>query len=895
MNTMRWTIIFSMLTSVLAHGGQKTSSPEHPMLSDFDRCSYVTFGADPRTQVVVHWGTADDEPSVVAYGTTPSMPETASVPGNCANHHLPLTGLTPGTLYYYSVVGKPYSGTFRTAPDSYEPFKFVAFGDNRSNHDDHQAVVDAIDAEPDVRFVLNVGDLVSDGSSTDDWEMFFTVEQDLLADHIVMIARGNHDLSYYPWDDDPLEVLFDFENYGSFDYGDVHFVWLNTEDDLDTQTTWLIYNLALARDNPAIHWIVVWLHRPPFSAGNHGNNDDVRDAFVSVFKRFGVSVVFAGHDHDYERSLPVGGTIYIVTGGGGAPLYDVGIGENTAFSLTTLEYCLVEVDSLTMRILAKNPDGEVIDSVFLHRGPHLIRPVLAVPALTCPPDSFLVVFESQTQPDLIRFGLVSFDSSTSVIVSHGSITADSSNEYTTFYSTYCYLPYSFDPGLYDLFVETSTGLMDYADNAVMVYPESMDTFNIIHITDTHYGSTEEHTNNLLHALALCDLLNPEFVLITGDICDNGKRREYYELLPYLKKMHIPLFLIPGNHDYSQEWEGIDTYKDMISKVLNYSFDYGDKHFVMLDSGPDDGFPYYHCYGFTEEQLSYLEADLSAHTDASIKIIGFHGPVFDELTPDEHGVDEFVNLCTTYGVNLALAGHTHYNKVFTADGERQDGSRWENPPQPLFIQTASCAKNETFTPRTDFRLIPIAGDEIPFITVDDDGDGYREAETAWDIWKISIDYQYNSDSTGATLIVSNQHYEDFTNCRAYFSMNPAYSYSVSGGEIEYTGTNGDIIVSFDLPARATDTIRVNCSLFVADISKIEDFNINITPNPFNGVCRITIPEGYTAAIYDQSGRAIESFSEPQHLWRPPEGLPSGVYFVRAGDGKHTLSRKILYIR
>ena len=81
----------------------------------------------------------------------------------------------------------------------------------------------------------------------------------------------------------------------------------------------------------------------------------------------------------------------------------------------------------------------------------------------------------------------------------------------------------------------------------------------------------------------------------------------------------------------------------------------------------------------------------------------------------------------------------------------------------------------------------------------------------------------------------------------------------------------------------------------DISKIEDISINITPNPFNGVCRITIPEGYTAAIYDQSGRAVESFSEPQHLWRPLKNLPSGVYFVRAGDGKRTLSRKILYIR
>ncbi len=881
----------------VVYAGQAKESATQPMLSDFDRGCYTTFGADPRTQVVVHWGTADDEPSAVAYGLTVDMPDTVRG-GETANHHILLSGLIPGQTYYYSIVGKPYSGEFHTAPDGYESFKFVVFGDNRSNHEDHQAVVDAICSEPDVRFVLNVGDMVSNGGSTDDWEMFFNIESELLARHIMMPTRGNHDWSYYPWDDDPMEMLFNYQSYGSFDYSDVHFVWLNTEDDLDDQRIWLISDLSGARADPDIHWIVVWLHRPPFSTGEHGDNEDVRDAFVDVFKRFGVNFVFCGHDHDYERTLPVGGTYYVVTGGGGAPLYDVGVGANTAFSLRTLEYCLVEVDSFRMTLVVKNPAGEVVDSVSVNRGPHIIRPDLPVPALTCPPDSFLVVFESQIPPEMIRFGIVAPDSSSSRVLSWGAVSADSSNEYTTFYSVWCYLPYTVDPGLYDFFIETSSGLLDYAYNAVMVYPEYKDTFSFIHITDTHYGSGAEHTNNLVHALEICDILNPEFVLITGDITDNGKRREYYEFLPLLRKMHIPVFLVPGNHDHYQEWEGIDTYRDIVSPILDYSFDYGNHHFVMVNTGPDDGFPYYHCYGLTDEQLSWLEYDLSAADAAETKIIGLHGPVFDELTPNEHGMDQLVGMCVAHRVNLVLAGHTHYNKVFTADGERHSSGNWSYPPEPLFVQTASCAKNETFTPRTDFRYIFIMGDSIPPITVDDDGDGNPEAETAWDIWRITYNYEYSADSMSAMFVISNQHYNSFPHCRVYFAMKPGVSYVASGGEVVYSGADGSIAVEFDLPARSVDTITISFDTLAVALGGKDRVarSIETVPNPFNGLCRIRAPEGFEVEILSLDGRIVAGFDRNEVIWRPGDEVPGGVYLVRAKSSDGTVLRgKILYLK
>ena len=76
-------------------------------------------------------------------------------------------------------------------------------------------------------------------------------------------------------------------------------------------------------------WKVALFHRSPYSAGGeHGSDLAVRDAFGAVFDQHGVQLVISAHEHDYERTVPMrggapapGGTTYIVTGGGGAPLY----------------------------------------------------------------------------------------------------------------------------------------------------------------------------------------------------------------------------------------------------------------------------------------------------------------------------------------------------------------------------------------------------------------------------------------------------------------------------------------------------------------------------------------------------------------------------------------------
>jgi 3',5'-cyclic AMP phosphodiesterase CpdA len=76
------------------------------------------------------------------------------------------------------------------------------------------------------------------------------------------------------------------------------------------QKRWLIETLS--RNRPAFR--IVALHHPPYSAGWHGSSRDVRRALGPLFRRYGVDLVLAGHEHDYQRSKPIKGTVYVISG-----------------------------------------------------------------------------------------------------------------------------------------------------------------------------------------------------------------------------------------------------------------------------------------------------------------------------------------------------------------------------------------------------------------------------------------------------------------------------------------------------------------------------------------------------------------------------------------------------
>lgn len=118
--------------------------------------------------------------------------------------------------------------------------------------------------------------------------------------------------------------------YGSFDFSGSHFIALNTEETgregaiSGEQLSWLEKDLEA---NKTAANIFVFLHRPLFSAvdpmlmsGKSFKDKTNRDNLHNLFKKYKVKTVFAGHEHLFDDTSKEG-VRYIITGGGGSPLY----------------------------------------------------------------------------------------------------------------------------------------------------------------------------------------------------------------------------------------------------------------------------------------------------------------------------------------------------------------------------------------------------------------------------------------------------------------------------------------------------------------------------------------------------------------------------------------------
>lgn len=155
------------------------------------------------------------------------------------------------------------------------------------------------------------------------------------------------------------------ERWYSFDWGNVHFVALDTENLDSSQVQWLTHDL----ENSNLPFTVAYMHRPAYSSGHHGSSSLVRRTLSPIFEKYGVQVAFAGHDHDYERTRDLGGVTYIVTGGGGASTRFVGTSSFTAFSEDVLHFVYGEADSDEMLLHAIDGVGREFDSVRLRARP----------------------------------------------------------------------------------------------------------------------------------------------------------------------------------------------------------------------------------------------------------------------------------------------------------------------------------------------------------------------------------------------------------------------------------------------------------------------------------------------------------------------------------------------
>jgi 3',5'-cyclic AMP phosphodiesterase CpdA len=187
----------------------------------------------------------------------------------------------------------------------------------------------------------------------------------LLEDGTALLAiLGNHDVM----GGRGLEQIRDLGMPGrwwSTARGDVLLIGLDSNSLDDPAQLSFLEDTLRDADEP---WRIVAIHESPYSAGYQGSNLTVRDEYAPIFERYGVQLVLSGHDHDYQRSVPIDGVIYVVTGAGGRTR---GTGEDwfTAASWSVLSYVDLNVFDDHLLVRAIDQDGRMFDEVTITRSP----------------------------------------------------------------------------------------------------------------------------------------------------------------------------------------------------------------------------------------------------------------------------------------------------------------------------------------------------------------------------------------------------------------------------------------------------------------------------------------------------------------------------------------------
>jgi Calcineurin-like phosphoesterase len=215
-------------------------------------------------------------------------------------------------------------------------------------------------------FVIALGDNIYGGHSASDFEKKFASPYKTLLDGGVKFyaSLGNHDdaseRQYKPFN-------MNGANYYAFKRGNAHFFALDSNYMDPKQLDWLQKELQSAGND---EWKICFFHHPLYSsARKHGPATDLRLLLEPIFVKYGVNVVFAGHEHIYERIQPQKG-IYYFTEGSSGQLRAGGLDRSTITAAgfdTDQAFLLVEIAGDQLFFEAVSRIGKVVDSGVIQR------------------------------------------------------------------------------------------------------------------------------------------------------------------------------------------------------------------------------------------------------------------------------------------------------------------------------------------------------------------------------------------------------------------------------------------------------------------------------------------------------------------------------------------------
>lgn len=315
---------------------------------NIDRGSYLQ-KATPNS-VVIKWRTNNATDSKILYGTSLNNLNQQAIDYDLeTDHEIELTGLSPATVYYYSIENNSQtlqapsaSVYFKTSPltGTIAPYRFWVIGDAGMGNNDQRSVRDGFVGYNNNQHIdgwIMLGDNAY-GNGTNDGNqncyqtgVFQNMYEPILKNTVLWPALGNHDYNnHIPFS--PSPAYFDIftlptnaeaggvasgtEKYYSYNYGNIHFIVLDSYDESRAtngpMAQWLQSDLAA----DTMMWTIAYWHHPPYTKGSHDSDNpnsfdgelvEMRQNILPILENNGVDLILNGHSHCYERSYLIDG------------------------------------------------------------------------------------------------------------------------------------------------------------------------------------------------------------------------------------------------------------------------------------------------------------------------------------------------------------------------------------------------------------------------------------------------------------------------------------------------------------------------------------------------------------------------------------------------------------
>ena len=442
----------------------------------------------------------------------------------------------------------------------------------------------------------------------------------------------------------------------------------------------------------------------------------------------------------------------------------------------------------------------------------IFYPRSSIPVILSPTRSFIIHFQSIAFNSITATMTTAYDKlSESIHLPINSITEEENVKYAS-----VTIPRDVPSELYNLTLTIETEGETFSTTrprAVSVKEEIDDSYTFVHLTDFHIGDPRGLTENFKEIIGWkaarktveeINMLNPDFVIISGDLTFGQLYPfeyifEYQTCYEILQDFTVPTYLCPGNHDgYVQTFQdGLKFWEDYFGP-LYYSFDYQDTHFLSINSYD---WPYKARLGFSylvfnwggsiqEEQLNWIENDLSTHSEADQTFMMMHHNPLWDTTGDSlfgngyYNRNALLDLIRLNEVNAVFDGHVHYDDV-TIDNDT------------LYVTTTTASSSiDSNDGYWGYRLITVEDGSIAKYN-------YQEPKYSIPSYHINI-----LNEQQQSITIENNLVEPIT--VQYEFIVPIDDYTVNIGEIVQIREKDDmaaIYVTATIDAETTETITL----------------------------------------------------------------------------------------